>query len=75
MAINSGDFVDGLLDHQARVNFAMDSGDINTLVEDYAPVNDPVGVGSTEAITKTTYTAPHHWGDGHSFWGFVQWGN
>jgi hypothetical protein len=75
MSINAGDFIDDLLDHQARVNFATDSGDINTLVEDLWTLMPADPIGGTEVLNTTTYASPHHWGDGVSFWGFVQWGH
>jgi hypothetical protein len=74
MAINSSDFIDDLLDHQARVNSATDGGDINTLVEDFWALMPPDPIGASEATSQTVYTRPHTWGDGQSFWGFEQWG-
>lgn len=74
MSISQDDLVGSLLDHQARVNFVLDDADVNSLVTDLYPLSVEV-IGATEVPNTVTYAAPHHWGDGHSFWGFVQWGN
>lgn len=74
MALDANDLVESFLDDQARVNAAVDNGDINNLVADTATASDTIGF-QAETVTNTDYAAPHHWGDGHSFWGFVTWGN
>lgn len=76
MGMDAGDLVDNLLDEQARRNAAINDMDIDTLITDWQQISPVELVGfQTATLTTTGYAAPHHWGDGQSFWGFVSWGN
>lgn len=77
MSMDASDLVDSLLDEQARRNSALDEGEIENLITDVQSVYpvEPIGLNGAETTSTTGYTAPHHWGDGQSFWGFVRWGN
>ena len=73
MSLDATDLVDGLLNEQARVNSALDAGDINQLVADFQGVSGET-VGMTESLSTTvTGNPPHNWGDGQSQWGYFSW--
>jgi hypothetical protein len=73
MSISQDDFIGSLLDHQARVNFALDDGDVNSLVTDLYPLNvEEIGMGSDVANTSTT-VPPHLYDDGQSAYGFCSY--
>ena len=72
MSINSNDLIDSLLDHQARVNFATDSGDINTLISDLWTLMPADPIGTAETLNVVTYIPPHKYDDGQTKYGFAK---
>jgi hypothetical protein len=73
MAMMSDDLVANLLDHQSRVNFALDDGDVNTVIEDLFQRNDIIGMASDSA-SAVGYAYPHHYDDsGQSLYDFASW--
>lgn len=75
MSIDASDLIDGLLNEQARVNSAVDDGDVNDLVADFQALSgEVVGLNGAETVTGTTMGhPPHNWGDGQSPWGYFSW--
>lgn len=74
MAIDAGDLVDHFLNDQARVNSAIDTGDVNNLVADFATLGSGELIGfQAETITPTATSPPHLWDDGTSYWGLATW--
>jgi hypothetical protein len=76
MSINSDDLVGALLDHQARVNFALDDGDINSVIEDLflLPSSGTEPIGTATDVTKTSATNwPHKYDDAQSPYDFCSW--
>lgn len=73
MSVDANDLVEHYLDEQARINFAVDSGDINNLVGDIAGVSGET-VGMTETVGTATTAPPHKYDDNQSPYGFVSWG-
>lgn len=74
MSIDANDWIDDILDEQARRNSAfVDQPDIDQAVEDYQSVTETVGL--VETLNRTTYAAPHVWGNAGTIWGFWGWGN
>lgn len=76
MSLDASDLIDNLLDDQARVNSAVDEGDINNVVADVQQITgEKVGLTGAETITPTsTGSPPHKYDDGQSQWGFASWG-
>jgi hypothetical protein len=74
VSIDAGDLVDNSLNEQARVNSAIDTGDVNNLVADFAVLGsgEPIGF-QADALATATSTPPHLWDDGQSFWGTCTW--
>ena len=72
MSINTDDLVNALLDHQARVNFALDDGDVNTVIEDLFAPSDIIGTASDTTAHSTT-NWPHLYDDGQSPYDFSSW--
>jgi hypothetical protein len=75
MSVDAGDFVDNILDEQARRNAAfVDQPDSDDTVEDFQNVpaigNELMGFG-TETVTATAQTTPFVWGT--FVWGFSTW--
>jgi hypothetical protein len=78
MAVNSADFIGAMLNEQARVNAAIDDGDVNVVVEDLFDIGaagtEEIGMAAGETITALDYGGgPHHWGDDDMIWGFFKW--
>lgn len=75
MSLDASDLIDNLLDDQARVNSAVDDGDINSLVADAQQVTgEAVGLNGSETLTgSATGSPPHKYDDGQSQWGFASW--
>ena len=75
MSIDVTDLVDNLLDEQARLNSAVDDGDMNNAVTDSNVLGgDAVGFTGAETVTATsTGSPPHKWDDGQTQWNFAAW--
>lgn len=73
--LDASDFIDNLLDEQARFNSAVDDGDIANLVADFQTVSgELVGLTGAESVGTTTYTLPHNWDQGvNTLYGFFSW--
>jgi hypothetical protein len=76
MSLDASDLVDQLLDDQARVNSAVDDGDIANLVADFQSIfGETVGF-TGEAVTTTLTAPPHNWDDTpgtNTVYGFFSW--
>jgi hypothetical protein len=76
MAINQQDLVGAFLDEQARINAAIDDGNVNNVVEDLQILSgDEAGPG-VETLTTFTSHPPHYWDDStpvNTVWGFFAW--
>lgn len=72
MSIDSSDLIESFLDDQARVNAAVDNGDINNLVGDVGGFSDTVGMQADSLVSAVTVT-PHKYDDNQSAYGFVSW--
>lgn len=72
MSLDGGDLIDGMLNEQARVNAAVDAGDVNDLVADYQQVTGEA-IGLVETVS-TQYMGgnPHTVGDGQTWVGYFQ---
>lgn len=73
MSLDASDFVDNVLDEQARRNAAFAQPDIDQAVEDFQSATDPVGL--VETLNRSATTGPHKWGDNQTAYGFWQWGS
>lgn len=58
MALDAADLIDGMMNEQARVNSAIDAGDINNLVADTTGIQGE-RVGLIESFLTTVWTSPH----------------
>lgn len=74
MSIDSADFIEGLLDEQARRNSAfLSQPGANDLVKDIAGPYPPETVGFSETVSETVSHGPHKWDDGQTAWNFWSW--
>lgn len=75
MSLDAGDFIDNLLDEQARLNSIADDGDIANLVADFQTLSgELVGFTGAETVTPTGLTLPHNWDQGaNTVYGFFSW--
>ena len=72
MSIDANDLIESFLDDQARVNAAVDNGDINNLVGDVGGLSDPIGMQADSLVSGVT-TPPHKYDDNQSAYGFASW--
>jgi hypothetical protein len=73
MALDASDLIDGLVNEQARLNSAVDAGDINNLVADFSALSGETIGFQSDSIATVAMTTPHTWNDGVSEWNFFQW--
>lgn len=76
MALDSGDFIDNLLDEQARLNSLADDGDIANLVADFQIISGELVGMQAETVTPSATNPPHKWNDTpgtNTVYGFFSW--
>jgi len=70
--LNNDDLVSAFLDEQARLNFAVDDGDVNNLVADLVQVNtETVGMTESTSVTNLGTNGVYKYDDGLSKYGFA----
>ncbi len=64
-----------MLTEQARVNQAVDDGDVNNLISDFQGVaGELVGLTGAETVAATTVgNPPHKWDDAQTAWNYFTW--
>lgn len=73
--MNQDDWIDNLLDEQARRNAAFQA-QVDTVTDvAQVPQTGYENIGFTESMTTTNTHGPHKWGDSQTSYGFWQWGN
>jgi hypothetical protein len=76
MSLDASDFIDNLLDEQARFNSAVDDGDIANLVADFQTLSGELIGMVSEAVAATATAPPHKWDDpvtNNTLYGFFSW--
>jgi hypothetical protein len=74
VSIDSGDLVDSILTEQARINAAVDDGDIANAVADAQSITgEKIGFVTETVAGIAAGVTPHLWDDGQTTWGFFRW--
>lgn len=74
MSLDGADFIDNLLDEQARLNSMADDGDVANLVADFQTIAGELVGFITEVLTTTGTNPPHNWNQGaNTLYGFFSW--
>jgi hypothetical protein len=73
VSLDATDLVGAFIDEQARVNSALDEGDVNNLVADFSTITGETIGFQSDSISTVAMATPHTWNDGIMEWNFFQW--